>query len=66
MKAKKFTKFHIRVIKWGKTYRADTSIAFTREDGIKETYDLAFQFATEEEAIEFIKKNQIITNIDKL
>lgn len=66
MKAKKFTKFHIRVIKWGKTYHADASIAFTREDGIKETYDLAFQFATEEEAIEFIKKNQIITNIDKL
>lgn len=66
MKAKKFTKFHIRVIKWGKTYHADASIAFTREDGVKETYNLTYQFATEEEAIDFVKNNQIITNIDKL
>lgn len=66
MKTKQLTRFYVRLVKWGKTYRANTSVAFTREDGIKETYDLAFQFATEEEAIEFIKKNQIITNIDKL
>lgn len=66
MKAKKFTKFNIYVFKWGNTYRADTSIAFTREDGIKETYSLVHQFETEEEAIDFVKNNQIITNIDKL
>lgn len=66
MKTKQLTKFYVRLVKWGKTYRANTSVAFTREDGIKETYNLTHLFATEEEAIDFVKNNQIITNIDKL